>query len=81
MEQAAEELSQAQLKQTSKQAEASQLAEQQPVSISYSHNNMHVQQNSDGELEVQPQSLTAQVESEATQKIKGRTRGRSVVYS
>ena len=71
VEQAAEELSQAQLKQTSKQADESQPAEQQPVSISYSHNNMHVQQNSDGELEVQPQSLTARVENEAIQKIEG----------
>ena len=71
VEQAAEELSQAQSKQTSKQADESQLAEQQPVSISYSHNNMHMQQNSDGELEVQPQSLTAQIEDVATQKIEG----------
>jgi len=48
-----------------------QPVEQQPVSISYSHNNMHVQQNSDGELEVQPQSLTTQIENVATQKIEG----------
>jgi hypothetical protein len=46
-----------------KQVVSQQAVEQQPVSISYSHNNMQVQQNSDGEVEVHPQaqSLTASV--------------------
>ena len=40
-------------------------SEQQPASISYSHNNTRVKQNSDGETESlpQPQSLTAETEN------------------
>jgi len=74
-EQTTEDLSQIKSQQTDEgksqlvdQKDEQQLVEQQPVSISYSHNKMRVQQNSDGELEVQPQSLITQVENAVTQK-------------